>query len=83
MCPSACIDLVRLDHITGSGEAGRWLLPDGSDSPPEEGASLVKTEQACIRCGLCARRCPTACVTMQAYYLEDEMEFVQKAEWTI
>jgi NADPH-dependent glutamate synthase beta subunit-like oxidoreductase len=83
VCPSACIDLVRLDHIAGSEEAGRWLLPDGSDSPPEEGASLVKTEQACIRCGLCARRCPTACVTMQAYYLEDEMEFVRKAEWTI
>lgn len=83
VCPSACIDLVHLEHVRGTGEAGRWLLPDGTDSAPEAGASLVKTEEACIRCGLCARRCPTACVTMQAYYLEDEMEFVQKAEWTI
>jgi ferredoxin len=32
--------------------------------PGEEGA-IIKDETRCIRCGLCAVRCPTGAITME------------------
>lgn len=83
VCPEACISLVKLAGLAGDDSTARWLLPDGSSAPPEDGAALLKNEDACIRCGLCARRCPVSCVTMQAFYLEDERELVELAERVI
>ena len=31
------------------------------------GSIMIKDEDRCIRCGLCAMRCPVACITMQGY----------------
>lgn len=84
VCPEACIDLVHLNRVAESGQgAPRFLLPDASSTgtfSDEGGAAMLKNEERCIRCGLCARRCPTACVTMQAFYLAEERELVELAE---
>ncbi len=32
-----------------------------------EGSILLKDEQVCIRCGLCAARCPAGTITMQSF----------------
>lgn len=80
VCPEACIDLVQLRTIAASGDPERrFLLPDGA-SAPGEGAALIKNEDRCIRCGLCARRCPVGCVTMQSFCLADEEPLVRLAE---
>ena len=44
------------------------------------GAALLKDETACIRCGLCARRCPVGLITMQALYREDEAALCRLAD---
>jgi NAD-dependent dihydropyrimidine dehydrogenase PreA subunit len=31
------------------------------------GSIMIKDEDRCIRCGLCAMRCPVGCITMQGY----------------
>src|SRR3974390_2861293 len=41
---------------------------------PEElgsiaGTAMIKDETRCIRCGLCALRCPANTITMEAYHL--------------
>jgi Fe-S-cluster-containing hydrogenase component 2 len=33
-----------------------------------EGAVFIKDEETCIRCGLCAARCPAGTITMQSFF---------------
>jgi formate dehydrogenase beta subunit len=86
VCPEQCIDLVSLRRISvdaGTGAVGSPLrLPDGTVFPPrgQPGAALLKDETACIRCGLCARRCPVGLITMQAVYREDQAALCRLAD---
>ena len=33
------------------------------------GSAMIKDETRCIRCGLCALRCPVNTISMEAYHL--------------
>lgn len=84
VCPEQCIDLVSLARIAGTEPP--LTLP--SDAPRDlvargHGAALIKDETACIRCGLCARRCPAQVITMQAIYRTDEASLLALADATI
>jgi ferredoxin len=37
-----------------------------------EGSVMVKDETICIRCGLCAERCPAHTITMEAFEAFEE-----------
>ncbi|HEX9023575.1 MAG TPA: FAD-dependent oxidoreductase, partial [Geobacteraceae bacterium] len=72
ICPESCIDLVSLGRI----EAEADLAAEVSDhfgvaiagrSAEAVGAVMIKDEEMCIRCGLCVRRCPVGCITMEGY----------------
>jgi ferredoxin len=83
VCPEECIDLVSIVRIAGASPEAAALLPNGAPAellPGAEGAALIKDETACIRCGLCARRCPTGVITMQAFYRSDEAHLMELAE---
>jgi ferredoxin len=80
VCPENCLTLVPLSQFTFSentrarlaGEAhffeGTALQHLGvADLPSEEGAVMVKDETICIRCGLCAERCPVRTISMEAF----------------
>jgi ferredoxin len=42
-----------------------------------EGSVMVKDETICIRCGLCAERCPAHTITMEAFEVFDAAQLVQ------
>jgi ferredoxin len=42
------------------------------DDPQQYGSVMIKDEAACIRCGYCAKRCPTGCITMQEWTMQEE-----------
>jgi NADPH-dependent glutamate synthase beta subunit-like oxidoreductase/NAD-dependent dihydropyrimidine dehydrogenase PreA subunit len=76
VCPESCIELVpasaiavdatlREDAIAEFGEAAEVFF-GGEES---RGTAILKDETRCIRCGLCAQRCPTGTVTMQQFFL--------------
>jgi NADPH-dependent glutamate synthase beta subunit-like oxidoreductase/NAD-dependent dihydropyrimidine dehydrogenase PreA subunit len=47
-------------------------LPGEAGLPGIEGAAMLKNETVCIRCGLCAERCPAHTITMEAFETFDE-----------
>jgi ferredoxin len=79
VCPVDCIDLPQIRRLEGPDDL---CTPDGKPLVfvGPLGAALIKDETACIRCGLCARRCPVGCITMQGFYREDEMELLSLCE---
>ncbi|OFW48718.1 MAG: hypothetical protein A3G77_14550 [Acidobacteria bacterium RIFCSPLOWO2_12_FULL_68_19] len=83
VCPEQCIELGSVVRIAEATTEALALLPNGAPAALVEapnGALLLKDETACIRCGLCARRCPTSCITMQAFYRADEAAVMQMAD---
>jgi formate dehydrogenase beta subunit len=83
VCPENCLRLVPLSQFEFSDETKERLAADSGfhaldlqHLAPEElsaadGSVMVKDETICIRCGLCAERCPVRTITMEAYEVLD------------
>jgi formate dehydrogenase (NADP+) beta subunit len=70
VCPTVCLKLISFDRLTLSPEleaAARELALDPSDL-----SALIKDEERCIRCALCAQRCPTTAITMERFTFSKE-----------
>lgn len=89
----ACIDVCPVDCLTitanGDEDKLRTRLTAPADNPeqdiyvsdalPQTGRVMVKDEDICVHCGLCAERCPTGAWDMQKSeillpYARDEAE---------
>ena len=76
ICPESCIDLVTLDRM----ETDTVLVPEleheydvviRGETKEATGSVMIKNEDVCIRCGLCAKRCPVGCITMEGYAVSE------------
>ena len=66
VCPEYCFRLVDVVDLRGGEKLQTALLARYGRIPErgEQGA-IIKDETTCIRCGLCAARCPTGAITME------------------
>ena len=66
VCPESCLRLVDVLAVRGDEKLQAALLARYGRMPQAgEQAAIIKDETRCIRCGLCAVRCPTGAITME------------------
>ncbi len=76
ICPENCIELVVLDRADANESLARELEEEydvviKGETDTTVGSLMIKDEERCIRCGLCAMRCPVGCITMQGYFVSE------------
>lgn len=79
VCPENCLRLVDLAQVQGNEHyetliRNRYGVSAAELSAGRAGA-IIKNEEKCIRCGLCARRCPTGAITMEALEQQEREVF--------
>jgi formate dehydrogenase (NADP+) beta subunit len=93
VCPENCLSLVPLKNFAFTEEEKVRLRNEQDNRSFDlqhvtaeeldqiEGAVMVKDETVCIRCGLCAERCPAHTISMEAFEVfEEEPGLILKEE---
>jgi NADPH-dependent glutamate synthase beta chain and related oxidoreductases len=66
ICPENCIEIVPAWRVT-SLPAEALEIASVLVGQRWAGSVMLKNEEVCIRCGLCAARCPTGTITMRSF----------------
>lgn len=66
VCPESCLKIVSLSRLVGNEEL-EALRTAHIDANVDETSAIIKDETVCIRCGLCAERCPNTAITMERF----------------
>jgi ferredoxin len=71
VCPEGCLAIVPVDALAKPESLSAVLDRQLDGIPYDEASAIVKDESVCIRCALCAERCPTGAITMESFYFEE------------
>jgi len=87
VCPWDCLKIVPLDGLEGDDVFNRVVktylggpLSTVSESNPYPAAAMLKDDEACTRCALCADRCPTGAITMEAFRFRETLSLGEPDE---
>jgi NADPH-dependent glutamate synthase beta subunit-like oxidoreductase len=75
VCPEYCLKLVPLAELDIDEKTKIQLMEHYSIDPFTQASAMIKDDETCIRCGLCAVRCPTDAMTMELFYYEEHERF--------
>ncbi|RME06601.1 MAG: 4Fe-4S dicluster domain-containing protein [Anaerolineae bacterium] len=84
VCPWDCLKIVTLDKIEGDelldkvveAQLGKPLAFFQQEDSPTV-AAMLKNDETCTRCALCAERCPTDAITMEAFRFKEELSYAE------
>jgi len=71
ICPEYCLKLVPFEDLELDEATKRKLLDQGQLDFGAPLSAMIKDDEKCIRCGLCAIRCPTDAMTMEVIQYEE------------
>jgi NAD-dependent dihydropyrimidine dehydrogenase PreA subunit len=85
VCPWNCLKIVSLDVLQGvdhkfeevvQARYGFSLLEllNGQNGPVP--SAMLKDDESCTRCALCADHCPTNAITMETFRFTEELSYV-------
>jgi len=77
VCPMDCLKLVPVAEIAGDDQVMAVIQGHTAEWPAASAMLLDPTR--CIRCGLCAARCPTEAVKMESFRFTEELFFEEAA----
>jgi len=76
VCPEDCITFLPVSELEAGPDLREDLRAEHGDEAAAlfsesggTGTALIKDETLCIRCGLCAERCPAGTITMEQFQL--------------
>jgi NADPH-dependent glutamate synthase beta subunit-like oxidoreductase len=70
VCPEYCLAIVPFEEL-GLPEDERAVLEARAEGNGLPLSAMVKDDARCIRCGLCAVRCPTDAMTMERFSITE------------
>jgi formate dehydrogenase (NADP+) beta subunit len=74
VCPEYCLLLVPVESIDLDAHLREEVFAHYNISHEEVSSAMIKDDERCIRCGLCALVCPTDAMTMERmWYAEEEI----------
>jgi len=66
VCPTECLKLVSLADLEPAADLDAAIRAGvGAEDDLENHSAILKDEDRCIRCALCAQRCPVDAITME------------------
>lgn len=73
VCPSYCLSMKSIDRIEGADDVNKLIEGEfGSQTVAEaEGSVMLFDPLKCIRCGMCAIKCPTGACKMSENSFDD------------
>jgi NADPH-dependent glutamate synthase beta subunit-like oxidoreductase len=72
VCPEYCLKLVPLEELDLEPEVIERITESSGIQLGQPLSAMIKDDEKCIRCGLCAIRCPTDAMTMEVFYYEEQ-----------
>ncbi len=74
VCPWNCLKIVSLDQM--QGDASLAAVVNSLAGDQRQGvAAMIKDDEACTRCALCADLCPTGAITMEAFRFKESLAY--------
>jgi ferredoxin len=87
VCPWDCLKITSLDQLEGDELYLRVVetylgtsIQDFLAENPFPLAAMLKDDDACTRCALCAERCPTDAITMEAFRFQEVLSLGEPNE---
>jgi len=80
VCPEYCLKLVPVEELDLEVDVIQQIAESSGVGLGQPLSAMLKDDEKCIRCGLCAIRCPTDAMTMEVFHYEEKEAVARNPE---